>query len=291
MGWSAPHSEAVLSIPYDRARQVRHVRADLIAAAGLQATFDQGVTIVAAQRGVLGDRQFPGATRDRPHDAVPAFAQPRLDATRGRIRSTTQKGEIDPLGPVLSKHLLDEILRRLLHREHEHAGDIFVEPMHRVHALAKLPTDLIGHREAGSTGRMNDQHARRLRHHDEVFVLPEDRDVRHADDQTRVDGIAQVDGHATRVYRRRMSTTRIRYLLTIALSAIPIAGQVTQKADSRFEDHYFPPRFDWATKQPEKVGMDPDKLAAAIAFAKQSFDPKGGFNASREPYPETIGPT
>jgi CubicO group peptidase (beta-lactamase class C family) len=54
---------------------------------------------------------------------------------------------------------------------------------------------------------------------------------------------------------------------------------------------YFPPKWDWQTRKPAQVGMDAQKLDAAIAFAKQSFNTRGGYNASTEPYPETIGPT
>jgi len=55
---------------------------------------------------------------------------------------------------------------------------------------------------------------------------------------------------------------------------------------------YFPGRWgDWETVQPEKAGFDPERLAAAVAFAVEHFDRDGGFDPSREPYGATIGPT
>lgn len=69
------------------------------------------------------------------------------------------------------------------------------------------------------------------------------------------------------------------------LTAAPTAAQEKSKQP------YFPTKWSWATRTPAQVGMDAAKLDAAVVFAKQSFNKNGGFNASREPYPETIGPT
>lgn len=58
------------------------------------------------------------------------------------------------------------------------------------------------------------------------------------------------------------------------------------------QEPYFPGRFDnWERRKAGQVGMDASKLAAAIEYAKASFNKTGGYNATREPYPDTIGPT
>ena len=36
---------------------------------------------------------------------------------------------------------------------------------------------------------------------------------------------------------------------------------------------------DWESIAPEEIGMSPDRLAAAVAFAEQQFDRDGGFEA------------
>lgn len=54
---------------------------------------------------------------------------------------------------------------------------------------------------------------------------------------------------------------------------------------------YYPGRWgDWDTVAPAEVGLDKDRLAAAVAFAKEHFARDGGFDPSREPYGERIGP-
>ena len=54
---------------------------------------------------------------------------------------------------------------------------------------------------------------------------------------------------------------------------------------------YFPGKYnDWERREPGQVGVDADKLSAAVDYAKASFNKAGGYNASREPFPETIGP-
>ncbi|MGE0142994.1 MAG: serine hydrolase domain-containing protein [Planctomycetota bacterium] len=55
---------------------------------------------------------------------------------------------------------------------------------------------------------------------------------------------------------------------------------------------YWPARFDeWNRVTPREAGFDPERLNAAIQFAESHFDPRGGFDPSREPYGEIIGPT
>ena len=56
------------------------------------------------------------------------------------------------------------------------------------------------------------------------------------------------------------------------------------------QNTYWPGRWrEWEKIEPAEVGFDEGRLDAAIAFAKQSFDPEGGFDPSREPYGETRG--
>ena len=54
---------------------------------------------------------------------------------------------------------------------------------------------------------------------------------------------------------------------------------------------YVPSRFDWQRRAPARMGFDPQQLQQAIAYAKRHFNPRGGFDPAREPYPEVIGPT
>lgn len=81
--------------------------------------------------------------------------------------------------------------------------------------------------------------------------------------------------------------TRVSIFLALAVVSHPLAAQIAP----RDKAHYYPSRFKWETREPGKVGMDAGNLAVAVTFAKQSFNRNGGYNASREPYPETIGPT
>jgi len=58
------------------------------------------------------------------------------------------------------------------------------------------------------------------------------------------------------------------------------------------EAPYYPPAWpEWETTTAAKAAMDAERLAAAVAFAEANFAPDGGFDPSREPYGETIGPT
>lgn len=55
---------------------------------------------------------------------------------------------------------------------------------------------------------------------------------------------------------------------------------------------YYPgPWPDWQRVAPEAAGFDPERLGAAVAFAGQHFDTRGGFDPSREPYGDIVGPT
>lgn len=54
---------------------------------------------------------------------------------------------------------------------------------------------------------------------------------------------------------------------------------------------YFPDRWDWQQRTPAQAGLNAEALQTAIAFAQANFDADGGFNASREPYGDTIGVT
>lgn len=55
--------------------------------------------------------------------------------------------------------------------------------------------------------------------------------------------------------------------------------------------HYWPPRAgEWQTVAPADAGCDAERLQAAVAFAREHFDADGGFDPSREPYGETVGP-
>lgn len=58
------------------------------------------------------------------------------------------------------------------------------------------------------------------------------------------------------------------------------------------EAPYYPGSWpDWETVEPGKVAIDEDRLDTAVQFAKDHFARDGGFDPSREPYGETIGPT
>ncbi|MCA8949349.1 MAG: serine hydrolase [Planctomycetes bacterium] len=47
---------------------------------------------------------------------------------------------------------------------------------------------------------------------------------------------------------------------------------------------------DWQTIAPDRAGFEPARLEAAIAFAEEHFARDGGFDPSREPYGDRIGP-
>ena len=73
--------------------------------------------------------------------------------------------------------------------------------------------------------------------------------------------------------------------LAISLS---ISSALTAQA---LRESYYPGRSaEWERREPSQVGADPVKLAAAVAYAEANFNKAGGYNASREPFPETIGP-
>lgn len=56
-------------------------------------------------------------------------------------------------------------------------------------------------------------------------------------------------------------------------------------------DRYFPGAWgDWEAAAPAEAGFDEARLAAAVAFAEQHFAPDGGYDPSREPYGERVGP-
>ena len=58
------------------------------------------------------------------------------------------------------------------------------------------------------------------------------------------------------------------------------------------ETPYYPGAWpEWQSVVPSKVGIDGLRLESAVEFAKQNFDRDGGFDPSREPYGETVGPT
>lgn len=57
------------------------------------------------------------------------------------------------------------------------------------------------------------------------------------------------------------------------------------------QEPYFPGKWDdWERRSPGQVGMNAERLAEAVAFAEANFNRNGGFNASNEPYGDTIGP-
>ncbi|MCR9246340.1 MAG: serine hydrolase [bacterium] len=48
---------------------------------------------------------------------------------------------------------------------------------------------------------------------------------------------------------------------------------------------------EWATATAVEAGFDASRLRDAVAFALENFDKNGGFDPSREPYGDRIGPT
>lgn len=73
----------------------------------------------------------------------------------------------------------------------------------------------------------------------------------------------------------------------IPMFALLLAATVTAQ-----EAPYYPPAWpEWETATAATAAMDEDRLAAAVAFAKANYAADGGFDPSREPYGETIGPT
>jgi len=76
-----------------------------------------------------------------------------------------------------------------------------------------------------------------------------------------------------------------------------LASLLVFAASAPLAQDYVPPRGDWARRAPEAVGLDPDRLAEAIAFAQEneSDAPRDlalaharGFG--REPYGDAVGP-
>lgn len=77
----------------------------------------------------------------------------------------------------------------------------------------------------------------------------------------------------------------------VAFAVLSLAALLVGQQTAASPSTYVPPRGEWQTIEPAAAGLDADKLAAAIAFAKQHFAADGGFDPSREPYGNTIGPT
>ncbi|MCK5942719.1 MAG: serine hydrolase, partial [Planctomycetes bacterium] len=73
-----------------------------------------------------------------------------------------------------------------------------------------------------------------------------------------------------------------RALLAVLVSCAPLLAQ---------QAPYYPGKWgDWRSVAAAEVGVDADKLAAAVAFAQEHFARDGGFDPSREPYGDRIGP-
>lgn len=86
----------------------------------------------------------------------------------------------------------------------------------------------------------------------------------------------------------------VRRISSVALLSLVFGfGAVSATAQSGV-DPYVPPAWgtgEWQRRSPEDAGFDPELLAAAVAFAEERFARDGGFDPSREPYGETVGPT
>lgn len=80
---------------------------------------------------------------------------------------------------------------------------------------------------------------------------------------------------------------RLTLTLMLTLCALPILANT-----------YYPPRGDWASAQPQTLGVNDEKLAAAVAYAIASENPASRDQAivqattfgAREPYDQIIGP-
>ncbi|MDX5407544.1 MAG: serine hydrolase [Chromatiaceae bacterium] len=80
---------------------------------------------------------------------------------------------------------------------------------------------------------------------------------------------------------------RLTLTLMLTLCALPILANT-----------YYPPRGDWASAQPQALGVNSEKLAAAVAYAVESENPASRDQAivqattfgAREPYDQIIGP-
>jgi len=74
--------------------------------------------------------------------------------------------------------------------------------------------------------------------------------------------------------------------------ALPLFALLLSCELAAQEGTYYPGRWgDWQTVEPATVGLDSEQLDVAVTFAKESFNRDGGFDPSREPYGNTIGPT
>lgn len=76
-------------------------------------------------------------------------------------------------------------------------------------------------------------------------------------------------------------------IVELSLSACLLVAALASQ-----QEPYFPGKWgDWQRVEPVDVGFDAGRLERAVAFAREHFDPDGGFDPSREPYGERIGPT
>jgi CubicO group peptidase (beta-lactamase class C family) len=88
------------------------------------------------------------------------------------------------------------------------------------------------------------------------------------------------------------SKARGRAILLCIASAI-LATTGARIAPAFQPAPYFPGPWhsEWERREPAELGLDADKLAAAVEFARANFNRNGGYSAANEPYNETIGPT
>ncbi|MFK7742777.1 MAG: serine hydrolase domain-containing protein [Planctomycetota bacterium] len=88
--------------------------------------------------------------------------------------------------------------------------------------------------------------------------------------------------------QKRVAPKPIRRGRPVVESPVP-ESPVSERPVAR--GAYIPGRWgDWQTIAPARAGFDPQRLAAAIQFASSHYAEAGGFDPSREPYGERIGP-
>jgi len=81
-----------------------------------------------------------------------------------------------------------------------------------------------------------------------------------------------------------------RLLLTVALSAVVSAASAGPLIKPRAEPGYFPPAGEWAHKNPAELGIDPGKLAEAVAFAQaHETEREKDFSDQRKTFGEPLG--
>lgn len=90
---------------------------------------------------------------------------------------------------------------------------------------------------------------------------------------------------------------RSRAVCSIAALLLLVAQSPLAQSSLAQDAPYFPSPWNpadqgaWQSIEPAAAGLDEERLAQAIAFARENYNRDGGFDPSREPYGATVGPT